>query len=283
VTAMQLAVTCANCGSEFAARRRSARTCSDKCRQQLSRQSRAPAPEFTVRNIGDATLYLADCLQVLPTLAGIDHIISDPPYEDEIHKAVGRVNRVRASGDGRTVPDFGFGGINSIRHEIAELFVQAAAGWLLLFTLAEGVRAWRDDIQAAGGKWDTTLAWVKPDAMPRFNGQGAARGFETIVTAWCGKGYRSWNGGGKRGIFEYSCHGRGRTHPTQKPVQLMKELVTLYTNPGQLVCDPFMGSGTTGVACAALGRRFIGIEQDPKHFETACRRIEEAGRQGRLL
>jgi predicted RNA methylase len=85
-------------------------------------------------------------------------------------------------------------------------------------------------------------------------------------------------------VFSYppTQGGPGR-HPTEKPVQLMGDLVQVVTDPGQVVLDLFMGSGTTGVACVQLGRRFIGIEKDPAHFETACRRLEQAVAQGQLF
>lgn len=233
-----------------------------------------------IERIGDATLYLGDCLKILPTLA-VDHIIGDPPYEDELHKAIGRIKR----NDGQDmITDLGFDGVNASRAEIARAAVRAASGWVILFTLAEGVRAWRDDLQAAEAKWDTTCFWIKPDASPRFNGQGAARGAECFVTCWAGKGYRKWNAGGKRGVYTHCVNtGRQGEHPTEKPVPLMKEIVADFTAPGQLVCDPFMGSGTTGVACIAGGRRFVGIEQNPKWFDLACRRIESAHSQPRLF
>ena len=150
----------------------------------------------------------------------------------------------------------------------------AARGWAAVFTLAEGVRPWRDALQAAGARPDTTLCWIKPDAAPRFNGQGAARGFECIATAWCGKGHRHWNGGGRRGVFAHLT-GKGG-HPCAKPVALMMDLVALYTKPGDLVCDPFMGSGSTGVACLKLGRRFAGVEIDPAYYRMARERVEAA-------
>lgn len=223
--------------------------------------------------IGDCRLLLGDSVAVLPEIGAVDHIIGDPPYEDELHKAMGRIRR----NDGREmVQDLGFDGVNSGRAEIAAASVAASSGWLILFTLAEGVRAWRDDIQAAGGKWDTALVWIKPDASPRFNGQGAARGFENAVTAWCGKGYRSWNSGGKRGVYTHCVNvGRQGEHPTEKPVPLMVEILLDYTKPGQVVCDPFMGSGTTGVAAAKTGRSFIGIEQNERWFDLSCERIRK--------
>jgi site-specific DNA-methyltransferase (adenine-specific) len=227
--------------------------------------------------IGDATLYLGDCLEIMPHLETVDHVISDPPYEDELHKAMGRIRR----NDGQEmIQTLGFEGVNGTRDKIAEHCVKLSSGWLILFTLAEGVRAWRDDIQAAGAKWDTTLAWIKPDSSPRFNGQGAARGFECAVTAWCGSGYRSWNGGGKRGVFTHCVNvGREGQHPTEKPLPLMLELVDLYTNHGQTILDPFLGSGTTGVAAIKRGRRFIGIERDLRWFDLACDRISAAAKQ----
>jgi site-specific DNA-methyltransferase (adenine-specific) len=232
--------------------------------------------------IGDATLYCADCIEVLPTLGRVDHVICDPPYEDELHEAIGRIRR----NDGQQmIQSLGFGGVNASRAKIAAASVAACSGWVILFTLAEGVRQWRDDLQAANAKYDTTCFWVKPDSAPRFNGQGPARGAECFVTAWAGTGYRSWNAGGKRGVYTHLTNPPSRHggHPTEKPVSLMRELLGDFTNPGQTICDPFMGSGTTGVAALQLGRKFIGVELDPGYFDIACKRIEQAWKQPRLF
>lgn len=235
-----------------------------------------------VEHIGAATLYLGDCLEVLPSIEAVDHVISDPPYEDELHAAIGRIRR----NDGRAMVDtLGFEGVNATRSAIAAECVRMSQGWCILFTLAEGVRAWRDELQAVGAKYDTCIAWVKPDSTPRMNGQGPARGFECAVTAWCAGGYRSWNAGGKRGVYTHCVNNAERTgkHPTEKPRRLMAELVADFTKPGQSICDPFMGSGTTGVAAVQAGRTFIGVERDSAHFELACDRIRDAQRQGQLF
>jgi site-specific DNA-methyltransferase (adenine-specific) len=234
------------------------------------------------------TLYEGDMLNVLPLVGTVDHIICDPPYEDELHEAFG--TKIRRN-DGAHLPrsvnmlkPIEFEGINASRETVAQSLVQASQGWAVIFTLAEGVRAWRDALQAAEAKYDTCLFWIKPDASPRFNGQGPARGAECAVTAWCGKGYRRWNGGGRRGVFTHCVNtGRQGEHPTEKPIPLMSELVMLYTNPGELICDPFMGSGTTGVAAVKAGRRFIGIERDPKWFDLSVRRISDALKQADLF
>lgn len=235
---------------------------------------------FRTEVIGDSTLYLGDCLEILPSLS-VDHVFSDPPYEDELHKAMGRIKRT----DGQDMVDnLGFAGINATRDKVSAAVVAASSGWVILFTLAEGVRAWRDDLQAVGAKWDTTCFWIKPDASPRFNGQGPARGAECFVTCWAGIGHRRWNAGGKRGVYTHCVNtGRQGEHPTEKPTPLMLEIVSDFSNPGQTICDPFMGSGTTGVACAMSGRKFVGCEQDPKWFDLACRRIEAAHKQPRLF
>lgn len=76
---------------------------------------------------------------------------------------------------------------------------------------------------------------------------------------------------------------RERCHPNEKPLKLMRRIVEAHTLPGDVVLDPFMGSGTTGVAALGLGRKFIGIELDESHFETACRRIEASTKQADLF
>ena len=117
--------------------------------------------------IGDCRLILGDCLEVMPTLGGVDHVISDPPYEDELHSAVGKFASLRNDGKqyaSNKLDSFRFNGVNAVRADVAKAIVETSEGWAVVFTLAEGVRAWRDDVQAAGGKYDTCLAWVKPDS-----------------------------------------------------------------------------------------------------------------------
>lgn len=242
---------------------------------------------FRKEVIGDCTLILGDCLEISVDLRA-DHVIGDPPYEDELHKAFGG-NIQRNDGDHlprsvNMLQALEFTGINAVRADVARACVEASSGWVILFTLAEGVRAWRDDLQAAKAKWDTTCFWIKPDASPRFNGQGAARGAECFVTCWAGTGYRRWNGGGKRGVYTHCVNtGRQGEHPTEKPVPLMAEIIADFTRPGETILDPFMGSGTTGVAAVAQGRAFIGIEQNERWFDLSCRRIEAANKQPRLF
>lgn len=226
--------------------------------------------------IGHCTLYNADCREILPLLPKVDAVVTDPPFEAECHAAVRRTAASIKTG----VPALlDFGQItDDLRALLPEWAANNCAGWLIAFCQVEGVAAWRDAMEAAGLKYKRGMAWVKPDSSPQFNGQGPAQGFECMASAWCGRGHSEWNGGGRRGVFTALTNNIDRhgEHQTEKPVQLMRDLVALFTNQGKTVLDPFMGSGTTGVACVKLGRKFIGIEIEPKYFDIACRRIEQA-------
>ncbi len=223
--------------------------------------------------IGDCRLIQGDCLEVMAMMDEVNHVISDPPYEKEAHRKDRRVQRR----SGLVAGALSFGEIGGIRGAVAQEAVRLSGGWALLFCQAEGVAPWRDELEAAGAKYKAPMIWVKPDGMPQFNGQGPGMGYESMVLAWCAKGRSFWNGGGRHGVFTVpKGEGVKPVHETQKPVKLMTSLISLFTKPDDMVLDMFMGSGTTGVACVKLGRKFTGIELDPDYFDIACKRIEEA-------
>lgn len=226
--------------------------------------------------IGDCRLILGDCLEVLPSLGLVDAIITDPPFEKEAHTPVRRTQRsIREDAPA----ELGFDAITEeTRLAIPSWAAECCTGWLLAFCQVEAVSAWRDAMEAAGLKYKRGMAWVKPDSSPQFNGQGPAQGYECIASAWCGPGISRWNGGGRRGVFTHLTNQSDRDgrHPTEKPVPLMRELVGLFSGLGQIVLDPFMGSGTTAIGCIKTGRRFIGIEKSEEHFQTAVERIQDA-------
>jgi DNA modification methylase len=129
------------------------------------------------------------------------------------------------------------------------------------------------------------MVWIKPDGAPQFTGDRPGMGYESIVASWCGQGRSKWNGGGRHGVFTFAQRDSNhpKQHMTQKPIALMNEIVALFSNRLDTILDPYMGSGTTGVAAVRMGRQFIGIEREPKYFDIACRRIEDAQRQASLL
>lgn len=231
-----------------------------------------------VEVIGDCVLYLGNCLEIMPALGTVDHVICDPPYEQAMHDLHKKAEFRRTDG-GAARKHFEFEGIDVIRPALLDAVEQQCSGWFLAFCTAEGVGAWRSEIWGKRSiKFKTTCAWVKPDCTPKLNGQGPAVGYEPFITTWAGKGVARWNAGGKRGIYRHNVNPPDRhgTHPTEKPWRLLVEILQDFTGQDDTIMDPFMGSGSTGVACSRLGRSFVGIEVDESYFEVACERIRKS-------
>jgi DNA modification methylase len=234
-----------------------------------------------VEHIGRATLYLGDCLSIMPTLGKVSHIICDPPYESRLHDAKANFRELRNDG-GNDLKPLDFAAVDEIRDPFIALSADQCEGWFIAFCTVEGVAKWADSINPSPLKYKRACVWIKPDSTPQLNGQGPAQGAECFVCAWAGKGFAQWNAGGKRGVYTHCVNGpeRDGRHPTEKPRRLMAEIIADFTKPEQTILDPFMGSGTTGVAAVQMGRSFIGIEREEKYFDIACKRIEDAQRQG---
>jgi hypothetical protein len=237
-----------------------------------------------VETIGRATLYLGDALEIVPALSSVDHLITDPPYEAITHKALDGKNTARRNDRRPASPAVDFEPIDAIRERVVAMG-DRCDGWFIAFCTPEGVWPWAQAINASPMKYKRACVWVKPDSMPQLNGQGPAAGAENFVSAWAGEGRSNWNAGGKRGVYTHCVNGPERhgEHPTEKPRRLMAEIIADFTMQGQTILDPFMGSGTTGVAAVQLDRQFIGIERDERYFDIACHRIEQAQRQGDLF
>jgi len=233
--------------------------------------------------IGNATLYLGDCLEIALFLGRFDHIITDPPYEARLHAAKSHEADLRKDG-GPKLMAIDFACIDPMRDDVVALG-QQCDGWFIAFCTPEGICKWADAINASPMKYKRACHWIKPDSTPQLNGQGPAQGAEHFVCAWAGAGHARWNAGGKRGVYTHLVNNKERhgEHPTEKPRRLMSEIICDFTNHGQIILDPFMGSGTTGVAALREGRRFVGIEQNERYFDIACKRIEDAQRQGDMF
>jgi len=202
-----------------------------------------------IEHIGDATLYLGDCRDVLPTLPKVDAVLTDPPYGIGINKS----NRLSISR--------GHGGESWDDSPIDDERLAA------LMAASERRIIW------GGNYFDLPptrcfLVWDK---------NNAGRDFADVEMAWTNLDQVA-----RRFMFRPMNMDGGKEHPTQKPVQVMQWCIEFLPD-AQTILDPFMGSGTTGVACANLGRKFIGIELEPKYFDIACRRIETAYKQPRLF
>lgn len=211
--------------------------------------------------IGDAELYLGDCLEILPSLSKVDAVITDPPYgiKHPCNFAARGRGSLAACND---YPDV---------YDDDKPFDPKP--WLALDvpTCFWGGNYFADQLPVCSG-W---LVWDKerPDELDQA----------TCELAWTNyvKGVRRfrhlWNG-----MMKASEKGENY-HPTQKPVALQEWVLSLRWTPNGTILDPFMGSGTTGIACVNLGRKFIGIEIEKKYFDIACERIENAQRQQRLF
>ena len=202
--------------------------------------------------IGNATLYLGSCEDILPTLPKVDAVVTDPPYG--IGEAAGK-----AKTRGKLAAAIDYGNDDWDNQPIAPetlRMIREAARWQVIFGGnyydCPAAKCWLiwDKVNGNNDFADCEMAWTN---LPK-----AARLIRYM-----------WNGmlrekGAQRG-----------DHPTQKPVEVMKWCIGHLPDPAETILDPFMGSGTTGVAALQMGRKFIGIEREPKYFEAACRRIRE--------
>ena len=191
--------------------------------------------------IGNATLYCGDCRDILPMLPKVDAVITDPPYGIGIAANPVRQAHEKLDWDA-SAPD----------SEIINSCVSAGDVAVLW-----GGNYFDLSPQQCFFIWDKVQPQDFSLAMCEF--------------AWTNKK-------GPAKMHRQSVLSYRKEHPTQKPIELMEWCITQVGNP-QTILDPFMGSGTTGVAAVQMGRKFIGIERAPKYFDIACKRIEDAQRQ----
>ena len=218
-------------------------------------------------------LFWGDCREILPQLGPVDHVITDPPYDDVTHSRGG--SAVRRYDGGPDIPVIPFAPLEDVEPLAFEL-ARLIRRWALIFCAVRQIHVWTDALEGRGLRVPRVMVWVKPDASPQFSGDRPGHGYEPIIVAHA-KGKTRWNGGGHRGVLEHMRIDRasGWCHPTQKPEKLIRELVTLFTDEGETILDPFAGSGTTAVAAKRLGRRCILIEREEKYCEVAAKRLSQ--------
>ena len=222
------------------------------------------------------TIYHGDCREITE-VTPVDLVLTDPPFEIEAHTQQRRAKRLGPDGEFFNSEPLSFDPISpELRDTSAGIMVGCCSGWILVFCQAEAVALWRDSLEKHGAKYKRACVWIKPDGMPQYSGDRPGMGYESIVTAWAGEGKSKWNGGGRHGVFTVNKGEFPRwDHQTQKPLRLITELIQLFSNDGQTVFDPFMGSGTTLRAAKDLGRKAIGIEIEEKYCEIAAKRMEQ--------
>jgi site-specific DNA-methyltransferase (adenine-specific)/modification methylase len=206
--------------------------------------------------IGNATLYCGDCVDILPALEKVDAVVTDPPY------GIGEARKNNASrGKLAVAKDYGVSDWDDkpISKDVIDLMFNVS-DWQIIF----------------GGNYfelPPTKCWLVWDK------ENGATDFADAELAWTNlnKAVRlkryMWNG-----MLRANKEPRG-DHPTQKPIGIMEWCISHLPDTSQRILDPFMGSGTTGVACMNLQKQFIGIERERKYFDISCKRIEDAQKQ----
>ena len=209
-----------------------------------------------VEQIGRATLYLGDCRDILPMLSKVDAVVTDPPYGIGASSGVGKYGVAKWGGKADLKWDTGVPAA-----EIATLV----------------------DLGVPSVIWGGNYFDLPAHRCPLVWDKGA--GMRNRTFAECEVAWSNFDANAKVYCRDPLACGdyAGKEHPTQKPVPLMTWCIQLLPSEALTILDPFMGSGTTGVAAVQLERSFIGIEREPKYFDIACKRIEDAQRQGSLF
>lgn len=216
-------------------------------------------------------------LEAMPD-SSVDHVITDPPYSERTH-AGARKNTARGSHrainaqpliDFESLSDFQF--LQLSRH-----LVRVARRWVVMTCDNHHVaRLLCSDLPIV-----RMGIWIKPNGAPQFTGDRPGMGYETIAILH-GPEKMRWNGGGKHAVWNFPTQTKDTLQPTQKPLSLIRQLVADFTDPDDVILDPFMGSGTTAIAALSLDRRFLGCERDKARYAAAMNRIEAWATQLRL-
>jgi len=209
--------------------------------------------------IGNATLYCGDCMNILPALPKVDAVITDPPYGMNFQSNHRLEKHLKIAND-----------------DTADLAC-AVIDWAIQNT-THSVYAF--------GRWDNMKDYPKPKSLVTWVKNNWSMGDlhheharQTEVAFFYAGANHTFPEGRPTDVINY-VRTANEFHPTEKPVGLMAQFIKWTAGT---ILDPFMGSGTTGVAAIQLGRSFIGIEREPKYFDIACKRIEQAVAQGQLF
>lgn len=217
-----------------------------------------------------------DCLELMKYIpdGSVDLVLTDPPYN------IARKNNFHTMG--RAGIDFGewdkgFDQLAWLEY-IPRLLHKD--GSVVIFNDWKNIGEIAKRLESLGLTIKDMLRWEKSNPMPRNRERRYITDFECAI--WLTQKGAKWqfhrlNDSYQRPAFKYPVvAGTSKVHPTQKPVKLMEEIIKIHSAPGNLVFDPFCGSGSTGVACVNTGRRFIGMELDQGYFDIAQKRINEA-------
>jgi hypothetical protein len=219
---------------------------------------------------GLVDLRCGDWREVLEDVDSCDSLICDPPYSQRVEDGF------RSGNDATTAHGMGYRPIdNDDSSLLVSEFAKRAKNWLVIFGCHLTWRQHEDHARSVGLYTFAPVVWCKIGAAPRMSGDGPASHCEYAMIARH-KRADLMGSGSRPGWYQANTvrHGHGHVGVSgAKPIDLMRALVRDYSRPGDLIVDPFCGSGTTALACAMEGRRCITSELDPKTFEIARRRL----------
>ena len=232
------------------------------------------------------TLQHAECVAAMRKLPArsVDHTITDPPYSEKTHAKGKRYKRGDIVDHVIKYKPMTAANMRAVSKQI----VRITRRWIIVTCDSDSPQLWRAALEAAGAEFVRHGIFYKDDAQPQMSGDRPGIGFECVVICHAPResGRMRWNGGGRCARWHATSDSRqpgGLIVDGQKPLALMRALVSDFTDPGDLVCDPYSGGGTTAVACQDLGRRFLGWEQERETYNKAMHRIKEAGKQQTLF
>lgn len=216
------------------------------------------------------TIQNIDCIEGMKKVPdnSVDLILSDPPY------GISKELNCKGKRLGTTAKlDFNFGDWDKFNKEWFKIAIKKTRGWIISFCAKKDLGFYWDILEKNNFVAIDAIVWQKPDPIPLNAKTKMLNAWETAIIGKKSGAY--FNGMAQHNIFKYQApKGKNRIHTTQKPLGLIKELVLLTTKKGDLILDPFMGSGTTAIACIATGRNFIGFEIDKKYYKQSLERIK---------
>lgn len=233
-------------------------------------------------------LRLGDCLEVMQGMAdsSVDLVITDPPYQTTITPLSRRNAVIKGNGSTSRLDDHAWGNCHDWLADVARI-LRDGGSWYV-FMNNEGWSSLLSEAQEHGLKMCRRLVWIKTNSMPAIPKKNYRSSTELAMYGTKGKHTAYFAERTQQELLAHFLHpivgGHERTkHPTQKPLQVLQKWVLTSCPLDGVVFDPFMGSGTTGVACVNTGRNFIGIEKDATYLAIAQKRIQEAQSAARQM
>lgn len=210
-------------------------------------------------------IYHGDARELLPLTVDVDCVITDPPYSPACHAGARSHNDLEES-----FVTFDATDADTLRDILSAC---GARRWIVATMDWRHIAAMSDE-PPTGLRFVRFGVWVKPNGAPQFTGDRPGPGWEGIACLHREGVKMRWNGGGRSSVF--TCSRVDGWHPTEKPERLVRQFVQLFSDAGETVLDPFMGSGTTLRAAKDLGRKAIGIEIDEACCEHAAKRLMQS-------